>query len=545
MKRTGLLIALALCLSLVAFIAPPTAWTNHVQAAVATPRSIVVPAAATPTPTSTPEPTEAELACASLIELKLPETTITSAEFIDQADWTSPKVVFGQATVGVPFCRVIGVIDPAINFEVWLPPVTGDHAWNGKFNGVGNGGLAGELHYPAMADALARGYATASTDTGHTGFLGDGSWALEHPELVVDFGYRAIHMMTRAAKAVVDAYYGQAPDYAYFTGCSGGGQQALSEAQRYPADYDGIVAGAPANFPTHMWPGELYPAWVTHRDDASLIPEDKLPLLNEAVLAACDADDGVEDGVIDDPRTCDFDPTTLVCKGADAATCLTKAQVDSVKKIYAGLRDPSGQQFWPPYEVGSELGWPGHIFEPFSIPTSYFQFMVFQDPEWDWKTFDFTDPENFAVMTDAHYRLGPILNATEADLSAFEELGGKLIMYHGWSDQNIAPRNSINYYQTVVETVGDESKTQNFLRLFMAPGMQHCNGGPGPDTFDSLAALEQWVEEGNAPEQIIASHLTDGEVDRTRPLCPYPQVAQYTGEGSTDDAANFVCANPQ
>ena len=488
----------------------------------------------------------APLTCESLKDLKVPGVTIAAVESINQAGWQSPKVVWGPATVSVPFCRVSAVIAPAIHFEVWLPSATGKNPWNGKFNGVGNGGLAGELHYPAMGAALVRGYATASTDTGHTGFLGNGDWALGHPELLVDFGYRAIHETSRAAKAIITAYYGQAPKFSYFTGCSGGGQQALSEAQRYPADYNGIVSIAPANFPTHMWPGELHAAWVTHRTPENLIPQEKLPLIHNAALAACDELDGVKDGLIDDPRRCTFDPATIQCKGADAADCLTAGQVDSVKKIYAGLKNPAaGEQFWPPYEMGSELEWPGHIFDPFSIPTSYFKFMVFDNPDWDWKAFDFSDPKNFEIMTKAHYKLGPILNATNPDLSALKGLGGKLIMLHGWTDQNIAPRNTINYYQSVVETMGGVEKTQDFMRIFMVPGMNHCEGGAGCDKFDALGALEQWVEKGAAPDKIEAAHVADGKTVFTRPLCPYPQVAQYTGKGSTEDAANFTCVNPK
>lgn len=488
----------------------------------------------------------AGMSCESLKDFEGLGFTVTAVESINQPEWQSPKVVFGQATVSVPFCRVSGQIPSAINFEVWLPSPEGDHAWNGKFNGVGNGGLAGELHYPAMGAALARGYATASTDTGHQGFLGNGDWALGHPELVVDFGYRAIHETARAAKAIITAYYGQAPTFSYFTGCSGGGQQALSEAQRYPADYDGIVSIAPANFPTHMWPGELYASWVTHRAPENLVQPEKLPMIHDAALAACDELDGVKDGLIDDPRNCSFDPATLLCKDVDAADCLTAGQVDSVQKIYEGLKDPStGEQFWPPYEKGSELEWPGHIMDPFSIPTSYFKFMVFDNPEWDWKTFDFTDPKNFEIMTKAHYELGPILNATEPDLSALKGLGGKLIMFHGWSDQNIAPRNTINYYQSVIATMGGVEQTNDFMRIFMVPGMYHCEGGPGCDKFDFLGALEQWVEKGVAPEKIDAAHLTDGKADLTRPLCPYPQVAKYNGSGDTKDAANFTCAEPK
>lgn len=555
MQQRQVRIVLAAALLLVALVAVPAHLAQHIAA-------IAAPAQQEPTGTAEPaeEPAEEATeeatedaavagasaeACAALAGLQFGPAEITAAEFIAE-EWTSPEVVWGAATVALPFCRVSGLVEPAINFEVWLPPAEGDNAWNGKLNGVGNGGLAGELNYPAMAAALERGYAAVSTDTGHTGFLGDGSWALDRPDLLVDFGYRAVHEMTRAAKAVSEAFYGETPAYSYFTGCSGGGQQAMSEAQRYPADYDGIVAGAPAMFPTHMWPGELYVAWVTHRSEENMIPEEKLTLINDAVLAACDADDGVEDGVLGDPRQCTFDPASLLCEGEDAADCLTADQVDSLQLIYQGLQDPTtGEQFWPPYEMGSELQWPGHIFEPFSIPPSYFQYMVLEDPEWDWTAFDFTDPANFELMRDAHYRLGPILNATETDLTAFKELGGKLILWHGWNDQNIAPRNSINYYEDVTEAMGGEENTMDFLRLFMIPGMEHCVGGPGTDTFDALGALEQWVENGEAPEMIEAAHLTDGEVTVTRPLCPYPQVAVYSGEGETNDAASFTCELPE
>lgn len=443
------------------------------------------------------------------------------------------------------FCRVVGVVAPEINFEVWLPQTTGNRSWNGKFNGVGNGGLAGSISYGAMMQSLRRGYATASTDTGHVDKPGSDAWPLGHPELLVDFASSSIHMTARAAKGIIKAYYGQTPRYSYFTGCSCGGGQALSEAQRYPADYDGIVAGAPANFPTHMWPGELYPAWVTHRSPADLIPREKLSLINGAALAACDALDGVRDGILADPRRCDFDPSTLLCPGADGPNCLTAAQVDSVKRIYAGLKDPSsGKLFWPGYEVSSELGWIGHIFEPFNIPLSYFKYMALQNPNWDWRSFDFTDPKNLVALNEASNRLGPILDSTSPDLTAFKRLGAKMIMYHGWIDQNIAPRNSIAYYEKVKETIGGEGEIQPFFRLFMAPGMGHCGGGPGPNTFDSLAALEQWVENGDPPDQIVASHLSNGRVDRTYPLCPYPWVARYKGTGSTDNAANYDCRLP-
>lgn len=439
------------------------------------------------------------------------------------------------------FCRVVGVVQPAINFEVWLPPASGEKQWNGKFNGVGNGSMAGSISYGAMIQSLARGYATASTDTGHRQLPGNDAWALDE-KLVVDFASRGIHMTALAAKSIIAAYYKHVAKYSYFTGCSGGGGQALSEAQRYPADYDGIVAGSPANFRTHMWPGELYGARVTHRSEANFIPNEKLALISKAALDASDALDGVKDGVIDDPRRCDFNPESIQCAGPDGPNCLTPAQAHSVRKIHEGAKDPStGKPFWYGYEKSSEQGWPGHINNPFGTPISYFRYMVLKDPNWDWKNFSFADPKSFALMEDASKRLGPVLDSTNPDLGPFKNRGGKLILYHGWIDQNISPRNTIQYFESVQEKMGGEKNTGDFLRLFLAPGMGHCGGGLGPNTLDALTSLEQWVEKGTAPDRIIATHSSSGKVDRTRPLCPYPLVAKYKGTGSTDDASNFVC----
>jgi feruloyl esterase len=509
--------------------------------------------------------------CENLKSLKIPETTIVSAQSIAAGEFTPPgrgialgggqppfggppdagrgaKPDIGQGPTGMAralpaFCRVIGVVQPSINFEVWLPPASGDKRWNGKFNGVGNGGLAGFISYDGMMQALARGYATASTDTGHVDKRGDDSWALDE-KLVADFASRSIHMTAVAAKEIIRAFYNRGPEYSYFTGCSGGGGQALSEAQRYPDDYNGIVAGAPANYPTHMWPGELYGAWVTHRDAASQIPNEKLQLITNAVLDACDALDGVKDGVLNDPRLCKFDLEKIKCAGSDGPNCLTAAQVDSVKKIHEGLKDPStGKLYWYGFEMSSEPLWPGHIYSPFGAPLSYFKFMVMKNPDWDWKSFSFVDPKNFTLMDEASRKLGLVLDSTNPDLTPFKKRGGKLIMYHGWIDQNIASRNSIRYFESVQQKMGGEKATGDFLRLFMAPGMGHCGGGPGPNTLDALSSLEQWVEKGKAPDSIIATHSAGGKVDRARPLCPYPQFAKYKGMGSTDDPANFICSS--
>ncbi|HTY61178.1 MAG TPA: tannase/feruloyl esterase family alpha/beta hydrolase, partial [Acidobacteriota bacterium] len=437
--------------------------------------------------------------CEKLMSVQIPETTISSAKWIAAGEFSPPgrgiALGGGQPPFGAPpgagrgakpeigrgpagtlqavpaFCRVVGVVQPSINFEVWLPPASGENKWNGKFNGVGNGGMAGFIAYDAMMQALARGYATASTDTGHVEKRNDDSWALDE-KLVVDFASRGIHMTAVAAKAVIRAYYSRDPQYSYFTGCSGGGGQALSEAQRYPADYNGIVAGAPANYPTHLWPGELYAAWVTHRDEASRIPNDKLPLIVNAALDACDAADGVKDGVINDPRQCNFDPAKIQCSGADGPNCLTAAQADSVRKIYEGAKDPStGKRFWYGYEKSSETLWPGHINEPFNTPISYFKYMVLKNPNWDWKSLSFSDPKSFALLEESAKKFGPVLDSINPDLTRFEKRGGKLILYHGWLDQNISPRNTIQYFESVQKTMGGPGKTEEFVRLFMAPGM--------------------------------------------------------------------------
>lgn len=508
-------------------------------------------------------PRAADDPCAKLMDLKLPETTITVAESLNNPEvrpsgvvvhgvWKTPKSAHGQTTVSTNFCRVAGVIDPAINFEVWMPL----EGWNGKFNGVGNGALAGGINYPAMVAPLAQGYAVMSTDTGHQSeSVVDGAWMQGHPELWDDFGYRGMHLSTRNAKSITEAYYGKAPEYSYYTGCSGGGQEGLAEAQKYPADYDGIAVGAPANFPTHMWPGETYAGWVAYKSKTqeslggppgppTVTP--KLATIHEAALAACDEKDGVKDGVINDPQSCDFDPANLLCseKPEDPNKCLTQAEIDTVTKIYAGLKDPTtGEQFWPGYEIGSEEQWAGHIY-PFVIPVGYFRAMVTNDPKWDYKSFKFDDPKDFAKLVEADARNAPYINATDPDLTAFNELGGKLLLWHGWGDQNIAPQNSINYYNKVVEVAGDEAKAQEFLRLFMVPGMGHCGGGAGPTTFDALAAVEQWVEKGTAPTELAGSHVTKGTVDYTRPICMYPQQPKYSGSGDTNDAANYTCAAP-
>jgi feruloyl esterase len=443
------------------------------------------------------------------------------------------------------FCRVVGEVKPTkdsdIKFEVWMP--TSD--WNGKFMGVGNGGWSGEIWYPFMGVALRRGYATASTDTGHEGSGEDASFALGHPEKVIDFGYRAVHEMTVKAKAIIAAFYGNAPKHSYWNGCSSGGKQGLKEAQRFPRDYDGITAGAPANFWTHLMVSGIWIADATHENQSGYLSKEKRSLLYKAVLDACDALDGVKDGVLENPKHCHFDPRVLQCKDKDGPDCLSAAQVEAARKVYAGPRNPrTGEQIFPGLEPGSEIE--SDFFasgpEP-PIVASHFKYLVFKNPNWDFRSLNFDRDVALADQLD-----NGIISATEPNLREFFAQGGKLLLYHGWNDGLIAPQNTINYYNSVLAAMGGSDKVQNSIRLFMAPGMEHCFGGDGPSDFETIVAVEQWVEKGKAPDRIVAAHLPKGPTgptspkpDRTRPLCPYPQVARYKGSGSTDDAGNFVC----
>jgi len=488
--------------------------------------------------------------CEGLATLALPETTITLAKVEPPGTFTPPKPARmpGSPLTDLPaFCRVAVEVKPTldsdIKFEVWMPASN----WNGKFIAMGNGGWSGEIWYSPMGEALRRGYATASTDTGHEGSGGDASFALGHPEKVIDFGYRAVHEMTIKSKAIIAAYYGAgALKHSYWDGCSTGGRQGLKEAQRVPKDYDGIIAGAPANYMTRLCISGIWIGLATRENPSGYLPKEKFPLLHKAVLEACDGLDGVKDGVLENPRRCHFDPKVLQCKDADGPTCLTSAQVEAARRIYSGPKNPrTGEQIFPGLEPGSEPGWPFFVSgrEP-PIVTSYFKYVVFKNPDWDFHSMNFDTEVALAEKVD-----NGVLTAIDPNLKEFFAEGGKLLLYHGWADGGIAPGNTIKYYESIAAALGGLDKVQNSVRLFMAPGMDHCYGGDGPYDIDTIAALEQWVEKGKTPERILAAHFPDGgppsasaKPDRTRPLCPYPQVAKYKGSGSTDDASNFVCS---
>jgi feruloyl esterase len=472
--------------------------------------------------------------------LALPNVTITAAEQVDPATFTLPG---GAPPAGFralpPFCRVGATLKPSsdsdIKIEVWLPA----SGWNGKLQAVGNGAFNGTIGYAAMSEALARGYATASTDTGHEG--GGARWALGHPEKVIDFGWRAVHEMTVTAKQIVASHYDSAPRFSYFNGCSAGGRQAMQAAQRFPSDFDGIIAGAPGLDWTSRAARALQVAQVLETNESARLLAPQRQLLHGAAMQACDARDGVKDGLIADPPRCTFDPGALQCTASTASGCLTPAQVDTARLIYSDGRNPQSKRAITGLARGSELGWTdlGWTESARASGLDQFRFIVYGDPTWDIQKFDFDRDIVKAEAADAG-----IINALDPNLKPFLDRGGKLIQYHGWSDPQISPFNSVQYYTRVSEALGGAERISSGYRLFMAPGMGHCRGGAGPDTFDMVAALEAWVERDQPPNQIAASHATKGVVDRTRPLCPYPQIAAYKGSGSIDEAANFECRAP-
>lgn len=512
-----------------------------------------------------PSSSMAQRSCESLAVLKLADTTIVSAASVAAGPFSMPGGGPNQPSqsVNVPaFCRASGVIKPTadsdIKFEVWMPT----QRWNGKFVGVGNGGFAGSINYRDLATALRAGFAAASTDTGHQAPGIKADWALGHPEKIVDFGYRAIHLTNVIGKTIVQDFYGRAPHRSYFSGCSNGGREALMEAQRFPDDYDGILAGAPANYWTHLTTEAMWDVQATLNDPASYIPASKIPAISAAVLAACDAQDGVKDGILNDPRQCHFQPETLLCSGPDTDACLSQPQIAALKKFYSGPVDMNGRLIFPGHVPGGELGpngWSNWITGSapetslgFLFGTHFFEAMVFSNSAWGFRSSDIGAD---AQMAD--HKLASILNSTDPNLHAFQARGGKLILYHGWADPAISPLNTVNYYNSVLAAMGRE-QTEGFVRLYMVPGMQHCAGGPGPDSFGALpapnadptqsmfASLERWAEDGVVPQALIATKYAQPPgaaraAEMTRPLCPYPQVARYKGTGDVHEAANFVC----
>ena len=516
-----------------------------------------------------PAPASA-VTCANLTNLSLLNTTITLAQ-----SYTAGQTVSGTTKAPVGLCRVAGTVKPGsesnIHFEVWIPT---DGSWNGKYQQIGNGGFAGSISLANIANAVSRGYAAAATDDGTSGPPSGAPSFIGNPDVLLDYGYRAIKATTDDSKAVIEALTGQAPRYSYFVGCSDGGREALKEAQRFPDDSDGIIVGSPVNDQVGEFGSSyLYDMQATLNGPQTggipdaYIPSSKLALLSTPALAKCVGKDGgvATDAFLSDPRQCFFDPAVAECKsGQDPSTCLTHAQVEAARKIYFGPHNHRGELLFPGYEPGGESAtgdWTNWITgssptSPGSQYTLGFGFgcdLMLGVTSCNYLSIDVDQQDALARKT-----LQPILSSVDPDLRPFKRHGGKMIQYAGWADTAIAPENGLNYYRKVERTIGDP---HDFYRVFMVPGMAHCSGGAGPNAFgngtsngpvidaehDILKALERWVEQGVAPKKIIATHYVNNSaaqgVQFQRPLCPYPKRGEYVGSGDPNDASNFKCVN--
>jgi feruloyl esterase len=480
-------------------------------------------------------PAGAQSACEALraqendtVRITLLES-VPAGEFVLQGGRGGPR-----ALTDLPdLCRIGMTISPVegstIGVELWLP---GARTWNGRYVVTGNGAFAGSISTNAIADLVRQGYAASSTDTGHTS--PGGAFALDEVQRV-DFAWRAVHEMAARSKTLIEAFYGRPQEYALFNGCSTGGRQALTAAERFPLDFDGIVAGAPANYVSHLQGQQIWLSRVGRSGEGAPIPTDKLRLVNEAVLGSCDLDDGVADRVIENPRACSFDPGTLACEGDSGDMCLTAGELQTLRTLYRGPTGADGTVLFPGPVVGSETGW-GQMTgpRPLSLAEDTYRYMVFEDETWTAEAFVAARD-----IPDAAERIGPVMDATDPDLTPLVENGGKLLIYHGWADPGITPHATVEYYEDVLSTMGESARDS--IRLFMVPGMGHCGGGEGPGSFDALGEIDRWVTTGQPPDRIVASRTRGGEVDRTRPLCPFPEIAVYHGSGSTDQAENFTC----
>lgn len=483
-------------------------------------------------------PLTAQSTCEDLGRPAQPGVTITAVESVPAGEFTLTGGRGGARTISdLPaFCRVTATLSPAegssIGVEVWLPEGS---AWNGRYVALGNGGFAGSIGTNAMLEPLRRGYATSATDTGHTSPGGD--FLLEEAPRI-DFEDRAVHEMAQESKRLIRQLYGREAEHAFFNGCSTGGRQALTAAQRYPADFDGIVAGAPAHYASHLQGQQLFMSRVGNAPGGTPLAPAKLAMVNEAVIAACDLNDGVADGVIENPPACTFDPSSLVCAGDTGDSCLTRGEAATLASLYRGPTTADGVSVFPGSVLGSESGW-GQMTgaQPMALAWDIYRYAVFGNADWSYEDFD--PARDIAYAGEI---LEGSMDADDPDLSPLVGRGGKLIIYHGWADPGITPYSSVTYYRNVLATTGENARDS--VRLFMVPGMGHCGGGEGPSTFDMLREVDDWVTSGQAPRRILASRTRGGQVDRTRPLCPYPQIAVYGGTGSTDLAENFQCRLP-
>jgi hypothetical protein len=489
--------------------------------------------------------------CSDLADMALDAGRVTSVTLVKAGQFTPPAAPFGPPPgVGgsiyadLPaFCRVEATLTPTpdsdIKVEVWLPA----EGWNGKYVGIGNGIWAGQLSISQLATPLARGYAAATTDTGHSGNGLTAEWAVGHPEELVDFGHRAVHLMTVTAKQAIAAFYGREQELAFWDSCSTGGRQGLMAAYRYPDDYDAISAMAPANPMTDLMTQSMWASWVNKRSAGAQLDPAKLGLVHQAVLQQCDALDGLQDGVVGRPAACGFEPASLVCAAGATDDCLTAPQAEAMQAIYDGVSDSAGRQLLPGWPRGAEMQLTALVMgpAPFPVAMSYFQQLVHgDDANWDWTQMD------YARETIAAREYGAdILDVPADGLAPFFARGGRLLLSHGWNDGLIPATNTLKFHGELSTTLPAGQADQ--LRLFMAPGMEHCAGGEGPNSFDTLGTIDAWATSDMAPERIIATRLAPAIPNApqlppmSRPLCPYPQIAVHDGAGDTAVAASFRC----
>jgi pimeloyl-ACP methyl ester carboxylesterase len=471
--------------------------------------------------------------CADLATVNFSNVTAISATLVTTGS--------SDGQTNLPeFCRVALTVSPRINIAVWLPTTT----YNDRFQAVGGGGYAGSISYGAMAGALRGGYATASTDTGHSAFtMPGGSFALNADgtlnwQLIEDFASRSLFELTRKAKKLVDVFYGSPESYSYWNGCSTGGRQGLMLVQRFPDGYDGVLSAAPAINWDRFIPAELWPQVVMQNELGGPIAQCKLGVASQAALASCDGLDGVVDGVLEDPRQCDFDPSSLI---GTSTACgeFTADDARVLKMIWEGPRGAKGKFLWYGLAKSAPLNFLAGT-NPFPIATDHFRYWIKQNPAFDWKTLDYAGfEESFRASQGLFHK---VIGTDNPDLSRFRKEGGKVLIWHGWGDQLIFPEGAIDYYERVLDRFHSTNQVQRFARLFMAPGVGHCGGGTGPQVFDAFGALVRWVEDDQAPDRIIASRVESNVVVRTRPLCPYPHVARYDGTGDPNSADSFDCA---
>jgi len=492
--------------------------------------------------------------CSEIARLQLDHGKVTSAELVAAGAFKAPPLPFGPppGVAGSPFdhlpafCRVQATLTPTsdsdIKVEVWLPAEN----WNGKYVGLGNGIWAGQLSITQIPDPLSRGYAVATTDTGHTGTGMSGKFAVGHPEKLVDFGYRAVHLTAVTAKAVIEDFYGRKAEASYWTSCSTGGRQGLMEAYRYPADYDFISAMAAANPMTDLMTQSMYAGFQPRPPKGQQLTAPLLMLMHQNVLKECDKLDGLEDGIIANPEACHYDPAQMQCRPGEKDNCLTSGQVAVARAIYDGVRDPvNGAQILPGWPRGAEVQLAMLVSgkTPFPVAFSYFKDLVHgADPKWDWTKMDFAREPYIARAFGAK-----ILDVPSDGLGPFFARGGHLLLSHGWTDGLIPPSHTVDFYRGLYHSL-PASEAQSQLRLFMIPGMNHCGGGEGATEWSPLSVIEQWAASGQAPNRIVANRGGPGGMPGapklpplSRPLCPYPLMPHYKGSGREDDAANFSC----